>query len=167
MDKQNAKNESGMVDLLNQETKELQDSQKQIEEMARIIHKHFQYLKSDWEEYTKSDLALAYALKWNGYCKIPEGVVVLTKEEYKLLDEKIKALEGYVDALKENKRVSDELIKVLEMKVKLACKGTVEKIMNDISGDVLVVDTKEYGRIEVVPLERLDEICEEFTEGVS
>ena len=41
----------------------------EIEELARIIHKHFQYLKIDWEEYTKSDLALAYAIKWNGYAK--------------------------------------------------------------------------------------------------
>lgn len=59
------------------------DTQKQIEEMAKIIHKHFQYLKSDWEEYTKFDLSLAYALQWNGYRKIPEGAVVLTREEYK------------------------------------------------------------------------------------
>lgn len=41
----------------------------EVEELARIIHKHFQCLKSDWEEYTKSDLSLAYAIKWNGYGK--------------------------------------------------------------------------------------------------
>lgn len=58
---------------------------KQIEEMARVIHKHFQYIKSDWEEYTKSDLALAYALKWNGYSKLPKDAVVLTKEGYDIL----------------------------------------------------------------------------------
>lgn len=65
MDKEN---ERAMVDLYNQETDELK-SNFDIIELARIIHKHFQYLKSDWEEYTKSDLALAYAIKWNGYRK--------------------------------------------------------------------------------------------------
>jgi hypothetical protein len=42
---------------------------KTVIDLAKIIHKHYQHIKSDWEEYTKSDLALAYAIKWNGYRK--------------------------------------------------------------------------------------------------
>ena len=38
-------------------------------DLAKIIHKHYQHIKADWEEYTKSDVALAYAIKWNGYRK--------------------------------------------------------------------------------------------------
>jgi hypothetical protein len=41
----------------------------EVEELAKIIHKHYQHIQADWEEYTKSDLALAYAIKWNGYRK--------------------------------------------------------------------------------------------------
>jgi hypothetical protein len=38
-------------------------------DLAKIIHKHYQHIKADWEEYTKSDVALAYSIKWNGYRK--------------------------------------------------------------------------------------------------
>ena len=37
MDKQNAKNESAMVDLLNQEMKELQENKKQIEQLEKLL----------------------------------------------------------------------------------------------------------------------------------
>lgn len=42
---------------------------KTVIDLAKIIHKHYQHIKADWEEYTKSDVALAYAIKWNGYRK--------------------------------------------------------------------------------------------------
>ena len=38
-------------------------------------------------------------------------------------------------------------------------KEMAEKIMKEISGDILTVNTKEYGNIEVIPVERLQEIC--------
>lgn len=110
-DKQSAKNERAMVDLYNQETDELKNNF-DIIELARIIHKHFQYLKSDWEEYTKSDLALAYAIKWNGYRKIPENAVVLMKEDWES--------EAYVRAMENDlckkcrERIGEEYEKLLE-----------------------------------------------------
>ena len=42
---------------------------KTVIDLAKIIHKRNQYIQADWEEYTKSDVALAYAIKWNGYRK--------------------------------------------------------------------------------------------------
>lgn len=42
---------------------------KTVIDLAKIIHKHYQHIQADWEEYTKSDVALAYAIKWNGYRK--------------------------------------------------------------------------------------------------
>lgn len=42
---------------------------KTVIDLAKIIHKHNQYIQADWEEYTKIDVALAYAIKWNGYRK--------------------------------------------------------------------------------------------------
>lgn len=42
---------------------------KTVIDLAKIIHKHNQYIQADWEEYTNSDVALAYAIKWNGYRK--------------------------------------------------------------------------------------------------
>ena len=47
----------------------------------------------------------------------------------------------------------------------MARKETAEQIMNDISNDVLVVNTKEYGNIEVVPMERLQEVCNSIIDG--
>jgi hypothetical protein len=44
-------------------------------------------------------------------------------------------------------------------------KETAKKIMDDISSDILVVNTKEYGNIEVVPVERLQEICNDIIGG--
>ena len=41
-----------------------------------------------------------------------------------------------------------------------AVKDASKKIMNDISSDILIVNTKEYGNIEVVPVERLQEIIQ-------
>ena len=80
--------------------------------------------------------------------EIPENAVVLTRVEY----EKLKSLstieEITLGAVYDNTR-----------------KETAEKIMNDISNDIIVVNTKEYGNIEVIPTERLQEICTNIIEG--
>lgn len=81
---------------------------------------------------------------------IPEGAVVLTREELNDLEYKAYA------------RGVNSFNTLHEKQLSKARKEMAEKFANDISGDILVVNTKEYGRIEVVPLERIDEICKEI-----
>ena len=151
---------------------EYKAKQKQeVENIAKEVYENSQYSKVMSTEIAR------YIVK-NNYRKIPEGSVVIDKNENPCLSCPVpEDIQRNVDCsticgsvrlgidwqnqckvlVKENKRVRKECTQVR--------KETVEKIMNDISGDVLIVDTKEYGKIEVVPFERLDEICKEFTEG--
>lgn len=88
MDKQN---EKGMVDLYNQEMKELQDSKKQIDEMAKIIfEKAFENYETSGSVEIDTEvrrrcysafLVYCEAIFNAGYRKIHEGAVVLTREE--------------------------------------------------------------------------------------
>lgn len=41
-------------------------------------------------------------------------------------------------------------------------KGTVEKLVNLDDSDILIVDTPDYGEIEVVSIERLQELAVEL-----
>lgn len=134
---------------------------KKIEEMAKdMLEYGMEKYPTGESVFTETKLReqfyhvfLTYAeyLINKGYRKIPEGVVVLTREDYDYLINDCQRWENLaVEKVDEINKTSKE---------------TAEKIMNNISGDVLVVDTKEYGRIEVVPLERLDEITNEFMEG--
>lgn len=75
MDKQN---EKGMVNLYNQEMKELQAHQKQIEEMRDLL---YGFWNSDIVIGDKYKV-IAEALCNIGYRRIPENAVVLTKEEF-------------------------------------------------------------------------------------
>ena len=45
---------------------------------------------------------------------------------------------------------------------KIGSKETAEKFVTLADNDILVVDTQEYGEIEVVPVERLQEIAKQF-----
>lgn len=136
--------------------------QKQIEEMANDVRSY--YHGSEYDE-LEDDISFSVHLVNLGWIKLDENAVLLTMEDYKLLDKKIKALEEYVGALEENKRVSNALIERLKEIAKMARKETAEKIMNDISNDVLVITTIDYGSVEVVPLDRISEICENIIKG--
>ena len=74
MDKQIAKNEGAMVDLLNQEMKELQESQSQIEELAKVLCPSYENKKDCETCPTEWCQAEEYAVMaiCNGYRKIPE-----------------------------------------------------------------------------------------------
>lgn len=143
-----------------------QSKQKQIEEMGQMIRVALEY--GDFSHLNIHDkdrfltgrnyIATAENLYNAGCRKIPEGAVVLTREEHKAWIEKIRILEVQLDL---------ERTTSIEQMLKTKGKHTANKIMNDLSGDVLVVDTKEYGSIEVVSLERLVEICKELTEGTN
>lgn len=115
--------------------------QKQIEEMAKDLREAW----TAWSESTDDSNAYDFvakilAKKWQH--KISENTVVLTREKYD-------------EFLRQN-----FIIDMLKDCIKDASKETAEKIMKDISSDILVINTKEYGNIEVVPVERLQEIIQ-------
>ena len=101
---------------------------------------------------------------------IPEGAVVLTREEYeklKLFEERVRS--GVCFTQKEwfdyCQKDSNERTSLLIKAKKDTRKETAEKIMNEISGDTLTISTRDYGSIEVVPLDRISEICENMIKG--
>lgn len=101
---------------------------------------------------------------------IPENAVVLTREEYeklKLFEERVRS--GVCFTQKEwfdyCQKDSNERTSLLIKAKKDTRKETAEKIMSEISGDILTVNTKEYGNIDVIPVERLQEICNNIIEG--
>lgn len=97
--RKSADGEGAFVDLLNQEMKELQDSQKQIEEMVKDLVSEMllpQYVEevlkqpfSYFEEHYKDEIKSCFYLRKKGYRKIPENAVVLTREEYENLNLKL------------------------------------------------------------------------------
>lgn len=92
---------------------------------------------------------------------IPENAVVLTREEYHELKQAKTLLEFREETIKYLEDANIRYAEALELKVnEKERKETAEKIMNEISGDILTVNTKEYGNIEVVPVERLQEIIQ-------
>ncbi len=69
-----------------------------------------------------------------------------------------------LEELKEEKSNTDLVtqIYVLKNKLEQAVKDTAKEIYKEIGkGDILVVQTQEYGEIEVVPIERLKEIIKQ------
>ena len=54
--------------------KKIEVNDKTIIDLAKIIHKHYQHIQADWEEYTKSDVALAYAIECP-LILLPVGIV--------------------------------------------------------------------------------------------
>ena len=129
--------------------------QNQIEEMKKSCTDCMHYeICSLW---TTTDLDEEEAYK---YCfgryrsRIPENAVVMMREEFD---------EDY--ATKEDRDYWKHKAEIYKEHLKKVLKETAEKIMNDLSSDIIVVNTKEYGNIEVVPVERLQEICNGIIDG--
>lgn len=120
--------------------------QKQIEEMANDVRSY--YHGSEYDE-LEDDISFSEHLVNLGWIKLDENTMVLTREEFD---------EDY--ATKEDRDYWKHKAEIYKEHLKKAHKETVEKIINDISNDILVVNTKEYGNIEVVPVERLQEIIQ-------
>ena len=184
MDKQKAvRKEAGQegafVDLLNQEMRELQDSmkQKQIEEMARDFGEQKGYgcraatlsckeciLQGDCMPYSYAEGAYNA-----GYRKIPEGAVVLTKEEAGQVYGTVKAHGKLLKDLREAKAVFEkemeeakkEFVKQFEEHEKELRKETAEKFAERLKAKAhyAVCDTR------CVAVHTIDEICKEITEG--
>ena len=159
MDKQN---EKAMVDLLNQEIKELQDGQKDLEEMVEIIQNAVGGCARHWAE------LIAVNLRKNGYRKISEGAVVLTREEYEELQIGKDFNYGYHNG-ESNMTAYYENIRLPEVR-----KETAEKFAERLKGylkqcfkDLYRTDYKE-GMVALnlnTVFENIDEICKEITEG--
>ena len=157
MDKQNEKD---MVDLLNQEMRELQAHQKQIEEMAKVIEEAMAKARRTLGGHNNIAMFYATMLSNAGYCKIPEGAVVLTREEYENLQalkgDYVKGYEAGVDEGWDNAR-----------------KETAEKFAEMVS-QAIVDNTYPYFDKDgkpvniwkaVVGFDTIDEIAKEITEG--
>lgn len=128
--------------------------QNQIEEMERNCKDCIHYeICSLWTT-TDLDEDEAYRYCFGNYRpKVSKNAVVLTREEFEKFKKQDLFMKDYT------------IVEVLENETKKARKETAEKIMNDISSDIIVINTKEYGNIEVIPVERLQEICNNMIEG--
>ena len=168
MDKQIAKNEGAMVDLLNQEMKELQGSQKQIEEFACDLY-------NAW----CGDIVIGDKYKWVakklmalGYRKIPEGAVVLTREAYGSLKElefdcREEYLSGYEDGkVKARKETAEKFSERLKAKLNEWLEDNED---NDGKIDFGIAEIELIGvkslEGEVIAESLIDEIAKEITEG--
>jgi hypothetical protein len=163
------------------------DKQKQIEEMAKVLF-DFRNAKSCCEEmdcslfvereFTCNECRNATILVNAGCRKIPENAVVINKDENPCLSCPVpEDIQRDVDCsticgairlginwqnqckvlVKENK----QLTKALTEKGKEIAK----KVMEDCLRDTLTISTRDYGSIEVVPLDRINEICENIIRG--
>ena len=146
-----------MANLLKQEQAELQKA-KQIEEMANCfkcvckpvcmktadISKEEELLS--WNEYVKSYGCKHYKPKID-----QDKEVVLTKEEYNLIDHNIKHLEGVCNNL-------EEYASQLEKELKQARKETAEKII-----DFIEEKDKKAGKFSIYK-KLLEELKEKFGE---
>lgn len=159
------------------------DDEKKIEEMAKIINNPMlnycrelnkckeicQYSGKSCRQYTCRDYAYAETLHKAGYQKLPEDSIVLTREEYeKLKNESIDKLFADEAFFKEEFKANEEYLQkranrdYIKFVKKQERKETAEKFVNLPDSDILVVDTKEYGEIEVVSVERLQELAKEL-----
>lgn len=175
MDKQIEIKRGGMVDLLNQEMNELQEGlkQKQIEEMAEEKN------SKQWQIRDKYCLRIQKATQYKGDCDyedvpsilvdyekeikkelIPEGAVVLTREEYDELCCSMGVSRQEVDRvidMVENDTRKETAEKFAERLKDYLCDKSILEFGSDDSYIITASLDECYGKI--------DEICKEFTEG--
>lgn len=175
MDKQIAENEGAFVDLLNQEMKELQESQKQIEEIQKIL----EYCCNEYDEkgrrirnkcnscdceyYDETNgICASYSLKearalYNaGYRKIPENAVVVPDMAGKYFyaveksewDKMVQGAKDIIHEREENTR-----------------KETAERFAERLKAS-LDISVEGYSTSEVMSEieDKIDEILKEITE---
>ena len=137
------------------------DKQKQIEEMAKVLEsKHLSMCTWDSynddfnDNYPNECKKVATALYDAGYRKIPEGAVVLTREEY---DELQKGIKTYNYTAMINARDTYRW----EQGYVQGCKETAEKFAERLKSHPIAKTWFLYnadGKINVV----IDEICKEL-----
>ena len=162
-----------MIELLNQETKELQESQKQIEEMAKDIIKTFSteyiYAQSEVMKNISDINVLVSSLIAKGYRKIPEGAVVLTREEIeKYAKDCIVGRETGLDIINgliaRAERLQESTRKETAEKFAERLKDYINDKCCEELGD-MACDTDYYTIDIPKTFDRIDEICKEITEG--
>ena len=134
------------------------DKQKQIEEMAKDICSPCHKGKLGLCDPKEGCVVWQYAKNAveNGYRKIPEGAVVLTREEYEKLDI-VKKMYGSSDKVKPS-----DILRMLAMTDNVARKETAEKFAERVKMAFY------YEFDELIPsimADKIDEICKEITEG--
>ena len=154
--------------------------QKQIEELAKYLLDRFDLILAEADAISISN----YILK-RYQPKLPKDSVVLTKEEYEKVKHVLKyepeeAIIRLEDLAKNERLYNPHMFCSLagcsgvhkccnrtckESWIVIERKETAEKIMNEISGDTLTISTRDYGSIEIVPLDRISEICENKIKG--
>ena len=147
MDKQKQIHERDMVDLLNQEMKELQDSmkQKQIEEI-------YDALCAVCEDNYKD---MAKGLVEEGCIKIHEGAVVLMKDEkQKLLHEMYE--QGKFDALADLQKAG----KIILTKEELT--QIIDKVLIEARGRASFWTAPNGDEIPEIYIDTLEEICNDI-----
>ena len=120
------------------------DKQKQILEMSKVIEEAMAKARRTLGGHNNIATFYAEILLNAGYCKIPEGAVVLTREQY----EKDLAIERELG----------------ERKASRARKETAEKFAEMVSKafmSVNCIDIDEWNWYQ----RKIDEICEEISEG--
>ena len=162
-----------MVDALNMETKELMDSYQQLlENMSKeeliseigkllvdkglLLNSRDGYINELKEDNSRLNKLLADGTEvmdyWQDkYLEEKSKNDELQKKVDKLKDMIVEMEQGYypVTLLREN----------MEEEKEQAIKDTMKKFYDKIeNNDILIVETQEYGEIEVVPIERLKEI---------
>jgi hypothetical protein len=126
---------------------------KMIEEMAKVIHDEY----ADWLEYTRADLNLALKLYNAGCCKIPEGAVMLTREQAKTFIHIKDLLGDFNDEI-----TWEDFIELMDDIKKDTRKETAERFAERVSKAFLgvnCIDIDEWNWFR----NKIDEICEEIT----
>lgn len=121
------------------------DKQKQIEDLTALIDSfNIRTIK-------QAKYVAEYIVDKLNYRKIPEGAVVLTKEEY----EKHKGFSR------------EEVDEISETAIKNSRKETAEKFAEMLKDEHSGIEQDKDGEHLVIVLdeEELDEICKEITEG--
>lgn len=131
------------------------DKQKQIEEMARDINNTW-FVKPNGdicgtnEKLKKNDIQMiSHQLICDGYRKIPENAVVLTREEYEWLTCCFGKFEEIMNDIKEQSR-----------------KETAEKFAERMREQYPPRTHERCTLDDCYMLDKIDEICKEFTEGL-
>ena len=136
------------------------DEQKQIEEIAKDINNAW-CLKPNGdifainEKLNKNDIEmLAHQLVLEGYRKLPEDSVVLSKEEYGMLVNQYKNLEIKYSNLSDNYRLCKDANETLKQNIIITRNETVEKILRDLYSEATsnVSETVELTTFQIEQL---------------
>ena len=140
-------------------------NKKEIEEMANIPHK---CIKSSCEDCIKNDRKCtdykqAEAIYNAGYRVVPDGAVILTPEER---DEEMKEINKTLAERDELKAEIERLKEVIADQNELCwnCKKSVKEFAEKLRKKVISLNVWEFGEIDVIDVDDIDELLKEYEE---